>query len=1012
MTYAGVAVNSAVNQIFHYHIPDRLQARVTYGSLVRVGFGTAMQPGIVVELRDELPPDLQDITIKPIINLLHPEPVMTEEHIELGMWMSEAYLTSPGACLWLMLPPGLTGKSTKMVHLLDESADGKNETQQKILDALHEKSPQRMSALKKVAGIKTVDRVIREMEASSLVEQESILTPASVSPKTVRTVIRNIPEDEVIDGLSRLKRSARQTKAFAYIAKYDYPLDVKEVYEAVDANSADLNALERKGLVQIANRIIYRDSLEDRDFVPSKPLNLTPGQDAVWQQIRKSLEQQMPQDNVAESGSQEAGKVPSPTLWGGDLGEGVRLPFKKWANAYASSKLYEKLKQHARDMRKSPTVAEEKLWQSLRAKRLHNIKFRRQHRIQQFIVDFYAPTINLVIEVDGESHEQQVEYDEMRTAYLEYLGLTVLRFKNEDAIQHIEGVLEIIGEYIIAYVEGKTTSTLDFSPAHQDLGEGINTFLLHGVTGSGKTEIYLHAIAEVLAQGRQAIFLVPEIAFTPQTIRRVAQRFPDNVAVVHGSLSHGERFDTWRRAREGEIGVIVGTRSALFTPLPDVGLIILDEEHDPSYKHAPPFNPPYYHAREVAEKLAEFNEATVILGSATPDLETYYRAKKGELAYVHMPDRIMGHKQRVEKQAKSHGVELAYQALDGDSMTINLPPVTVVDMREELKSGNRSMFSRDMQVALRGVLERDEQAILFLNRRGQASYVFCRDCGYVVECENCDTPLTYHRHGDLMRCHHCGHQQAAPENCPSCGSDRIRFFGAGTQQVEQAIRKEFPAARTLRWDRDTADKPELHEKILAKFANREANVMVGTQMIAKGLDLPLVTLVGVISADPGLAMPDFRAQERAFQLLTQVAGRAGRSIRGGQVVIQTYQPSHPSIQMAANHDYEGFYQLESATRRELGYPPYRRLGRILVQHTHPIESQRQIEAATEQVQHIIQKYDLQDSYLIGPAPCFFSRIDRHYRWQLLIRSSDPTRILQHIQPRNGWYIDIDPLNIL
>ena len=660
-------------------------------------------------------------------------------------------------------------------------------------------------------------------------------------------------------------------------------------------------------------------------------------------------------------------------------------------------------------MRKNMTTAEAKLWKSLRRKQLHGVKFRRQHRIQRFIFDFYAPTINLVIEVDGDSHEQQIEYDEMRTAYLEYLGLTVLRFKNEDVIQYIEGVLEVIGEYIVTYGE-KTTPTPDPSPKYQ--GGELNAFLLHGVTGSGKTEIYLHAIAEVLAQGRQAIFLVPEIALTPQTIRRVAQRFPDSVAVVHGSLSPGERFDTWRRAREGEVDVIVGTRSALFTPLPDVGLIILDEEHDHSYKHAPPFNPPYYHAREVAEKLAKLNEATVIHGSATPDVETYHRANKGELTYLHMPDRIMGHRQRVEKQAKSRGVELAYQALEGDSMTIDLPPVTVVDMREELKAGNRSMFSRNIQIALKGVLERGEQAILFLNRRGQASYVFCRDCGYVVECERCDTPMTYHRHGDLMRCHHCSHQQTSPENCPECGSERIRFFGAGTQQVEQALHKEFKGLRTVRWDRDTANKPEHHESILAKFVSGEADVMVGTQMIAKGLDLPLVTLVGVISADPGLALPDFRARERAFQILTQVAGRAGRSIRGGQVIVQTYQPEHPAIQMASRHDYEGFYQLEIATRRELGYPPYRRLGRILVQHSHPVEAQRQIELATEQVQRIIEKYDLQDSQLIGPAPCFFSRIDRHYRWQLLIRSSDPTRILNHIQPRNGSYIDIDPVDIL
>ena len=372
----------------------------------------------------------------------------------------------------------------------------------------------------------------------------------------------------------------------------------------------------------------------------------------------------------------------------------------------------------------------------------------------------------------------------------------------------------------------------------------------------------------------------------------------------------------------------------------------------------------------------------------------------------------MGHRQRVEKQAKQRGVDLAYEAVDGDAMTISLPPVTIVDMRDELKKGNRSMFSADLKHALTGVLARKEQAILFLNRRGQASYVFCRDCGYVVGCDRCDTPMTYHRHGEKMRCHHCANQQGSPDICPECSSERIRFFGAGTQQVEQSIRKEFPEARLLRWDRDTADKPEMHEAILGKFANGEADILVGTQMIAKGLDLPLVTLVGVVSADPGLALPDFRARERAFQLLTQVAGRAGRGILGGQVIIQTYQPEHPSIVMAADHDYERFYALEIEARRKLAYPPVRRLGRVLVQNTHPIEAQRQIEGATQQIAHLIKKHELSDTHMIGPAPCFFSRIDRHYRWQILIRSTDPTLVLKHIQAQSGWYIDIDPMDIL
>ncbi len=1081
--YAEVAVNTAVNQTFHYHVPEDML--VWPGHLVRVAFGTAMQPGIVVSISLELPPELEGIQTKPIIELLDPVPVMTLEHIALGMWMSEVYLASPGACLWLMLPPGITGKSQRMVHLLDESAAGQSEDELAILDALREESPLSTAALAKRAGVKKINALIRSLKKQETVSVEAVLAQPSVSQKTIRTVQRAVPPEAVVDALNKLKRAPKQSRVFAYIARHESPLDVTDVYEAADASSADLNQLERKGLVILGERIVYRDSLADRDFVPSQRLALTPEQAQVWERIRGVLQRNLSakqredkpsplqdeqgegnptsspsplqdeqgegnptsspsplQDEQGEGnptpkpppriqgGSQQRTipmlptPNPSPLQWGGesersDGGEGKKKWLNEgWVHTYTNVKFYkETLKLRARHMRKNPTPAEDALWQQLRGKKVQDIKFRRQHTINFFIADFYAPAAKLVIEVEGGIHEEQREYDEMRQMYFELLGLRVLRISNEDVLRNLDGVMEVIGEIIAE--QHNPVGALRAAPPNTlwggDAAEGenrVNKFLLHGVTGSGKTEIYLHAIAEVLAQGKQAIFLVPEIALTPQTIRRVAQRFPGQVAVVHGSLSAGERFDTWQRARMGEIGVIVGTRSALFTPLPNIGAIILDEEHDHSYKHSPPFNPPYYHARAVAEKIAVVQGATVILGSATPDLETFYRAQRGELDYLHLPSRIMGHRQRVQSQAKQRGVQTAYQPADGDAMTIDLPPVQVVDMREELKAGNRSMFSSALQHALTEVLERGEQAILFLNRRGQATYVFCRDCGYVAGCPRCDTPLTYHREGEALRCHHCGHQQAPPQVCPECGSDRIRYFGAGTQQVESAVREVFPQAKTVRWDADTASKPDLHEKILAQFVSGEADVMIGTQMVAKGLDLPLVTLVGVVSADPGLALPDFRAQERAFQLLTQVSGRAGRGILGGKVIVQTYQPQHMSVVAASTHDYAAFYEAEIAARRELGYPPFRRMARILVQHTHPIEAQRQIEEAAAQLQHRIEQEVLTDTHLIGPAPCFFSRIDRHYRWQILIRSNDPLPALRGIQPRPGWYVDIDPADVL
>ena len=637
----------------------------------------------------------------------------------------------------------------------------------------------------------------------------------------------------------------------------------------------------------------------------------------------------------------------------------------------------------------------------MRKRQRKNIKFRRQHAIGRFIVDFFAPEIALIIEVDGLIHQRQKEADALRQAFLESKGYHVLRIPNQAIYSDLAGVLQRIED---------TIQRLTSRTPHK--------FLLHGVTGSGKTEIYLRAIADTLQQGRQAIFLVPEIALTPQTIRRVAQRFPDKVAVVHGSLSRGERYDTWRRARNGEIPVIVGTRSALFTPLPDCGLIVLDEEHDSSYKQTPPLHPPYYHARAVVEKMVALNNGTLILGSATPDLDTRYRALKGDLTYLHLPDRIMGHRRRLRELAQQQNIAVRYQPAEGEAMTMELPPVLVVDMRDELKAGNTSMFSRDLQAALEGVLARGEQAMLLLNRRGQSTYVFCRDCGYVVECDNCDTPLTYHRQGEAMRCHHCGFQKPAPEICPVCDSKRIRYFGAGTQQVERAVQKHFPQAKTVRWDADTASRADLHEKILGRFMAGEANVMIGTQMIAKGLDLPLVTLVGVVSADPGLAMPDFRADERAFQLLTQVAGRAGRGVLGGEVIVQTYQPQHRAIVAAAQHDYEAFYDDEIEVRRRMGYPPFRRLARVLIQNTHPIEAERRAEDIAQHLRQRINALEMHDTHLIGPAPCFFSRIDRFYRWQVLVRSSDPLPVLTELQlvsrPDKGQteYLDIDTLDIL
>jgi primosomal protein N' (replication factor Y) (superfamily II helicase) len=525
-------------------------------------------------------------------------------------------------------------------------------------------------------------------------------------------------------------------------------------------------------------------------------------------------------------------------------------------------------------------------------------------------------------------------------------------------------------------------------------------FLLFGVTGSGKTEIYLREIARVLERGQQAVVLVPEIALTPQTIRRFAARFPGRVTIWHSELGEGERFDVWRRVRTNHPAaqVVVGSRSALFLPYPSLGVIVLDEEHETSYKQE---RTPRYHARTVAIELGRICGAPVLLGSATPALETYYAARSGTIRLLTLPKRIVGFRNMPS------AADAAPSDLLGD-----LPRVQVVDMRQELRSGNRSMFSRALSSAMAHVLASGQQAILYLNRRGASTFVMCRDCGHVEACPHCAVPLTYHGQAEALICHHCSRRFSIPAVCKSCGSKRIRYFGSGTEKVEEAVRLEFPTARTLRWDRDVTGAKGAHDVILDRFIAHRADVLIGTQMIAKGLDLPLVTLVGVVAADTGLFLPDFRASERTFQLVTQVAGRAGRSTLGGQVIVQTYHPDHYAIVAASRHDYEEFYRKEMAFRREQGYPPIRRLARLIFSHKQRAAAQAEATRMAQQLGAEIQRLAVEETDLIGPAPCFFARQREHYRWHVIVRAPDPAILLRHLSIPLGWRLDIDPVDLL
>jgi primosomal protein N' (replication factor Y) len=527
-------------------------------------------------------------------------------------------------------------------------------------------------------------------------------------------------------------------------------------------------------------------------------------------------------------------------------------------------------------------------------------------------------------------------------------------------------------------------------------------FLLHGVTGSGKTEIYLRAIQETLARGRQAIVLIPEIALTPQTVARFAGRFPGRVTVIHSQLSPGERYDVWRAIREGRFDVVVGPRSALFAPFAHLGLIIIDEEHESTYKQdAEEWGSfkVFYDARPTARRLAALTGSVLMLGSATPSLESYYATQQGELTLLRMPRRVLGHRMT---------------AAGEETLYLELPPVEIVDMRQELRANHRSIFSRSLTASLQETLAAGEQTILFLNRRGTSTFVLCRDCGHVLNCPRCEVPLTLHEHAGMLICHHCSRRYPIPTLCPECQSKRIKYFGAGTERIEEAVREIAPAARVLRWDADTTGRKGSHEAILSRFAAGEADILVGTQMIAKGLDLPMVTLVGVVAADVGLFLPDFRAGERTFQLLTQVAGRAGRSGLRSRVIFQSYRPDHYAIQAAARHDFEGFYRRELSFRQEHQYPPVRRLARLVYWH-------KQAEAAEEAANHMADLLRRRLAELgasaawtgvMGPAPAFFSRVRGNYRWMLLVRAPDPAALLRTIEIPFGWRVDVDPLTTL
>ncbi len=973
--FAEVAVNRRVNSTFHYHIPAELAGRIAPGHLVKISFGTAHTTGIVIALRDDSPVPLT----KPILERLDPEPVVTPAQLALAQWLAEQTVTPLGMCLWLMLPPGLAKRGDMLYTLIDAEYEGSSATQARLLSLLQRRGPLRGRQIDHALPYTRWQNSLTSLVKRGVVQQDPLLGEPDVKPKVIKTARLAIPPERVAAVAPRLGRESRRANVLeVLLATRGGRLSLSAIMMAVGCTEGPIHTLEKDGDVAIGSKETWIELVQPPGEIAAKleagDYKRAPAQTAVLTKLLDSKQPLSPKElnRSALSVLEKAGVVQRVT---------------------------------------EPAAVELKL----------SPEETRQRIIELRGGQPYLDILNTLAQTN-----EPVDIKEIPGANLAQLerlaedGLVTLGEAEtwRDPLVDREFVPTLAPpltaeqahtwEKIRHYMD--TVHWGEISPSPEVSG----VFLLHGVTGSGKTEIYMRAVERALAQGRQAIVMVPEISLTPQTVRRFAARFPGRVSIVHSELTPGERYDTWRRARTGDIQIVVGARSALFTPLPDVGLVILDEEHDDSYKQSPPIPPPYYHTRETAVALMRITRGTVLLGSATPDVVTYFRAEHGEYQLLRLPERVIAHREKIAEQARRLNAAVArYHPTDSsDAVSADLPAVQVVDMREELRAGNRSIFSRPLHAALAETLARGEQTILFLNRRGTATFVMCRDCGYIAACPRCSTPLTYHSPNEALMCHYCGYTTDHLRVCPQCGSQRIKHFGQGTELIEAAVQDEFSGARTIRWDRDTATGRDAHEIILRLFSEGQADILVGTQMIAKGLDLPRVTLVGIMSADTALGLPDYRAGERTFQLLTQVAGRAGRGALGGHVVLQSYLPEHYAIQAAAHHDYESFYRQEIAHRQEQRYPPFRRLARIVFRFPTPNLAEYEAQRAKQMLEQRISEGQFTATEIIGPTPCFFARRNNLYRWHLILRSANPAALLSEIDTPEGWFVDIDPVDML
>jgi primosomal protein N' (replication factor Y) len=951
---------------FHYHLPSHLAHQIQVGQLVAVPFRTQQLMAVVVNLSDSSPIE----KTKPIEAILDPEPILTPAQIDLARWLSREHIAPLISCLQNFLPPGSDREPELVLEATQaETNQPLSGTDQVLLAYLQQHGATPVAELDPAT--------VRSLVKKGLAHKITLLSKPRLGPKTDRMAELLIPPEEIEVVLPTLGRPSKQADLLLYLANLDDPLPaLEETLAEVKCSAGPAQELEKKGWVEI---------------IPKQTrLDVSPALRAGDQ----------PLDQLADS--PVAQKVLGYLI---SQGHPILLEEVLTVTGADKTAINELLQQHLlvpfdepRRIRLTLPAAEV----------IDKVVQLRQGQKHADVLNLLAAEAGPVwvgwIYARTEANLQTLK--DLATAGLVSLN-EVRRWRDPLAGRSFT-------------LENPPLLTSEQESVRQEVAKAWAAeqpekmpILLHGVTGSGKTEIYLRAVEAALQANQGAIILVPEITLATQTVERVAARFPGRVAIWHSALSPGERYDTWERVRAGELPVVVGPRSALFAPVQSPGVIIVDEEHDPAFKERE--RPPLFHARDAAVQLGRLSGALVIMGSATPDVVSYRKAERGEYRLLALPNRILAHTKHlaVQQALIKQGKQIPTPSPGADFVTLPLPEVEVVDLREELKAGNRTIFSRVLQEAMRTTLERGEQVILFLNRRGTASFVICRDCGYVMNCPRCETILTYHASDEAMICHFCGYRTKTVTTCPQCRSERIRFFGLGTQRVEDAVKQMFPLAKIIRWDWDSAREKGSHQLFLQQFMSGQANVMVGTQMVAKGLDLPLVTLVGVISADTALYLPDFRAAERTFQLLMQVAGRAGRSPLGGRVIIQSYNPDQIPIEAAANHDYEGFYLNELAFRHEQRYPPFKRLALLLYTGRGPDRSVKAAHQLAGRLRRHIERQGLPAVEVIGPTPSYVRRVRDQYRWHILLRAQDPATVLRPLLPLpQGWRVDIDPVSLL